>query len=116
MNTLIPVFKALSDKNRVRILKILQVKPLCVCEITEVLGLAISTTSKHLSILKEANLIFEQREHKWINYYINQKTQKEYAKEILGLLREWVNDDSIIHNDLVKASKVSRNDLCKGKG
>ena len=111
MNKIINIFKALSDKNRLRILKMLQVKPLCVCEIREVLGLAISTTSKHLSILKEANLIFEQRENKWINYYINQTTQQEYAKEILSLLKEWLKDDTIIHNDLVKVNKVNRTDL-----
>ncbi|MBN2103259.1 winged helix-turn-helix transcriptional regulator [bacterium] len=51
------VLKALSDKNRIRILKMLEKKSLCVCEITAILGLAVSTISKHLSILKEANLI-----------------------------------------------------------
>ena len=40
------LFKSLSDPNRLRILKMLQVKPLCVCEITDVLQLATSTVSK----------------------------------------------------------------------
>nr|MBP9123989.1 winged helix-turn-helix transcriptional regulator [Ignavibacteriaceae bacterium] len=40
-------FKILSDPNRLRILKMLQIKPLCVCEITDVLELAPSTVSQH---------------------------------------------------------------------
>jgi DNA-binding transcriptional ArsR family regulator len=51
------IFKALSDKNRIRIIKMLQKKPLCVCEIRAVLKLAVSTVSQHLSILREAGLI-----------------------------------------------------------
>ena len=64
MNPLIKIFKALSDTNRVRILKMLEIRPLCVCEITAVLGLAMSTVSKHLSIMREADLIFDKKENK----------------------------------------------------
>src|SRR3990170_6304756 len=64
-------FKALSDSNRLRILKILQTRPLCVCEITNVLELATSTVSQHLKILKEAGFIIEEKEGKWVNYLIN---------------------------------------------
>jgi len=53
------VFKALSDMNRVRILKMLEIRPLCVCEITEVLQLATSTVSKHLSILRDTHFIID---------------------------------------------------------
>ncbi|MFO7524521.1 MAG: metalloregulator ArsR/SmtB family transcription factor, partial [Ignavibacteriaceae bacterium] len=55
-------FKTLSDPNRLRILKMLQIKPLCVCEITDVLQLATSTVSKHLSILKETGFIIEEKD------------------------------------------------------
>ena len=49
MKQSVTLFKALADKNRIRILKMLEKKSLCVCEITAILGLAVSTTSKHLS-------------------------------------------------------------------
>ena len=55
------IFKALSDNSRLRILKMLQTKSLCVCEIQDILGLAASTVSKHLSILRDAGFISEEK-------------------------------------------------------
>jgi DNA-binding transcriptional ArsR family regulator len=46
--------KALSDPNRVKMMKMLQARPLCVCEIKAALGIAQSTASKHLKILEDA--------------------------------------------------------------
>lgn len=114
MNELTVVFKALADKNRLRVLKMLEEKPLCVCEIKEVLGLAVSTTSKHLSILKEAKLIFEQKENKWVNYHLNQVTQQRYAREILPLLGKWLNNDHTIIKDSEKVKRVNRLEICNG--
>ena len=57
MREFIKVMKALSDPNRVKMVKLLQRRVLCVCEIQEALGLAQSTASKHLKILEEAGLI-----------------------------------------------------------
>ena len=62
MREFIKVMKALSDPNRVRILKLLQRRVLCVCEIKEALGLAQSSASKHLKILEEAGLIAYSKE------------------------------------------------------
>ncbi|MFC1568672.1 ArsR/SmtB family transcription factor [bacterium] len=113
MNKALIIFKALSDKNRIRILKMLEQKPLCVCEMTHILGLAASTTSKHLSILKDAQLIFEQKENKWVNYHLNNATQNTFIKETLLLIKSWLNDDEMIQMDRVKADKVNRIDICK---
>ena len=114
MNELTLIFKALSDKNRLRILKMLEVKPLCVCEIKEVLGLATSTTSKHLSILKDAKFIFEQKENKWVNYHLNKATQQKFTREILLLLKKWLKNDNTIAKDNEKVKKVNRLEICKG--
>ncbi len=65
------IFKALSDKNRLRILKALQSKVLCACEIRELLQLANSTVSQHLKILRESDFIIEQKDGRWVNYQIN---------------------------------------------
>ena len=108
------IFKALSDKNRIRILKMLEYKPLCVCEITQVLGLAASTTSKHLSILKNAQLIFEQKENKWVNYYLNSTSQNQYVKQILPLIKTWMDNDKIVQSDRIRVEKVDRANLCSG--
>ena len=50
----VKVFKALSDTNRIRIIKMLEGRELSVCEVREVLDLLISTVSRHLSILRDA--------------------------------------------------------------
>ena len=114
MKELTKIIKALSDPNRLRILKMLEYKPLCVCEINDVLDLAISTTSKHLSILKDANLIFEQKENKWVNYHLNRTTQQKYVQELLPLIRKWINEDDIISKDKEKVALVNRLQICKG--
>jgi DNA-binding transcriptional ArsR family regulator len=67
LDALLSVAKALSDPGRVRILALLGNGPLCVCQITELLELAPSTVSKHLSILKQARLIETEKDGRWIH-------------------------------------------------
>ena len=112
MRELVQTFKALSDANRIRILKMLEVRPLCVCEITAVLGLAASTVSKHLSILRDAGLIFDMKEGKWVNYYLNTTSQKNYVRELLPLIREWLPDEAQIAKDREQVNVVNREILC----
>ena len=106
------IFKALSDPNRLRILKMLQIRSLCVCEITEVLQLATSTVSKHLSILKDADFIVEEKSGKWVNYLININPTDPRVSSLLSRLDFWVSDETIISKDRILVSKVDRNVLC----
>ena len=106
------LFKSLSDSNRLRILKMLQVKPLCVCEITDVLQLATSTVSKHLSILKETGFIIEEKDGKWVNYMINPRPNDPRISSIISTLDFWIADDQLIISDKQKVEKVDRDELC----
>ena len=106
------LFKALSDLNRLRILKMLHTKPLCVCEITYILQLATSTVSKHLSILKEEGFILEEKEGKWVNYSINPRPSDQRVASVLGMLDFWIADDKLIINDKNKVTEVDRNEVC----
>ncbi len=106
------LFKSLSDPNRLRILKMLQLKPLCVCEITDVLQLATSTVSKHLSILKEAGFIIEQKDGKWVNYMINPQPDDPRISSVISTLDFWIADNKIIEADKVKVIKVDRHQVC----
>jgi ArsR family transcriptional regulator len=68
------IFKALADATRLRILKLLEVREMCVCEVMIALGLTQPTTSHHLGILENAGLIKGRKEGKWVFYSIvNQK-------------------------------------------
>jgi DNA-binding transcriptional ArsR family regulator len=62
------IFKAMSDPCRLRILLLLKEGELCVCEIMVALDRPQSTTSHHLSILKEEGLIRERKDGKWSRY------------------------------------------------
>jgi len=113
MRNHLKVFKALSDKNRLRIMKMLEVRPMCVCEITAVLSLAPSTVSKHLSLLNEAELIEDRKEGKWVNYALASKSRIPFVLEMLKLLRRSLKDDPEALADMEKAKKVNKVDLCR---
>lgn len=113
MRNHLKVFKALSDKNRLRIMKMLEARPMCVCEITAVLSLAPSTVSKHLSLLNEAELIEDRKEGKWVNYALASKSRIPFVLEMLKLLRRSLKDDPEVLADMEKAKKVNKVDLCR---
>lgn len=112
MRELIKIFKALSDPNRLRILKMLEIRPLCVCEITDVLNLATSTVSKHLSLMRNANLILDEKEGKWVNYSLNASTQERYVSSLLPLLAHWLPDDELVKSDAQTVKAINRFSVC----
>ncbi len=71
MEDLLGVFKALSEETRLRIVKLLEGGELCVCDIVAALGLVQPKISFHLSVLKEAGLIKDRKEGRWIHYRLN---------------------------------------------
>lgn len=64
------VFRALSHPTRLKILRLLSVRDMCVCEIMAVLNATQPTTSHHLNILENSGLIEERREGKWVFYSV----------------------------------------------
>lgn len=112
MRKVTKIFKALSDGNRLRIIKMLQIRPLCVCEITDILNLAPSTVSKHLSILRDCEFILDDKEGKWVNYRLNRFTTEKYVSDLLPLLEKWLPDDEVVKSDAQKVIGVDRNVIC----
>ena len=109
MREFIKVMKALSDPARVRIMKMLQHKTMCVCEIQTALDKAQSTTSKHLKILEDAGLITYQKNGLWVNYQLADGTQSPYAASLLGNLRHWLEDDPEIREMVTQLPFIDRN-------
>jgi ArsR family transcriptional regulator, arsenate/arsenite/antimonite-responsive transcriptional repressor len=87
MREFMAITKALSDPNRVRILLCLQRGELCVCQITELFGLATSTVSKHLSILNQAGLIQSRKTERWVYYRLPARSAPVVVREAL----DWVH-------------------------
>lgn len=104
-------FKALSDESRLRIVFLLSQKPLCVCEITAILQLAISTVSKHLSILREAGFIIDKKDGKWVIYELNDAAD-EQIRSLTTLVSDWLANNNSAQQDLVKLAAVDRNKIC----
>src|SRR3989338_6814822 len=72
METILTIFKALSDETRLRILKLLENGELCVCDITDVLNMSQPNISFHLAMLKEAGLIKDRRNGRWMHYSLDE--------------------------------------------
>jgi len=72
MNNLLPIFKALSDETRLRILALLRDGEVCVCDMAETLGMTQPNISFHLSMLKEAGLIKDRKHGRWIHYSLDE--------------------------------------------
>ena len=93
MKPLLRVMKALSDPNRVRVVKLLEDRALCVCEIQKVLGLAQPTVSSHMKILEDAGLVNRERQGTWIIYSQAEDSKSPYVRTMLGELRGWLDED-----------------------
>ncbi|MCI5197607.1 MAG: ArsR family transcriptional regulator [Candidatus Electrothrix sp. AW5] len=112
MKTFIRIMKALSDPNRVKIIKLLKKKELCVCELTALLGLAQPTVSKHLKNLEDAGLVASSREGSWVNYRLPAGEESVYAETMLNNLAGWLDDDRQIQEILARLSQVDRERIC----
>ncbi|MDA3938449.1 MAG: metalloregulator ArsR/SmtB family transcription factor [Spirochaetia bacterium] len=107
MYSTIQKFKALGDENRFRILMMLLQKPLCVCELLEVLDIKGGTLSAHLKLLKTAGLINQKKEGRWIVYSIS----SEKVKSFLTGIESELENKTIIQNDKTIIKDISR-DIC----
>jgi DNA-binding transcriptional ArsR family regulator len=110
------VLKSVSDPTRVRILKLLEGGEMCVCQIIAVLEFNQSTISKHLFLLKMAGLVKERREGKWVHYSLEGADGSRYARKMLRILKEWLNDDPVIGRDRKReavAREVGPTEICE---
>jgi len=85
LDTLTARFKALSDPHRLRILDRLRGGERCVCQLTDILDAGQSLLSFHLKVLKDAGLVTDRREGRWMHYALNPETVGE-IREFLGAL------------------------------
>ena len=111
MERLTKVLKILADKNRLRILKLLESNKFCVCELAAVLGITQPSTSRHLKKLKSAGLISSEQQGFWTYYFIN-KFCIGYGEPLMRHLHGWLNADPMIKSDLEKAKKLDRTKSC----
>ena len=102
MDKLVKILKALGDKNRLRIIKMLQKRQLCVGDITDILGLATSTVSKHLSVLRAAGIVNALKDGKRVIYHLNYSAKNLHILSLVPLILFWLENDTQITLDLEK--------------
>jgi len=106
------IYSMLSDKNRLRILKLSGRKPTCICELTHVLGIHQPSLSRHLRKPEKRGIINSRKDGQGHKYFINRK-EGEYTKILLESLSGWINEDSLIVEDIKKVDQTCRESLCK---
>ena len=112
MKMFIKVMKAISEPSRVKIMKMLQRRVMCVCEIQEALGIAQSTTSKHLKILEDAGLVTYYKEGLWINYKLTDGANNPYTANTIGNLKHWLEDDPEVLELVKRLPEIQREIIC----
>ena len=104
-------FKALSDETRQSILKMLEQREMCVCEIVGAFDVSQPTISHHLDILKRARLIESKRKGQDIDYSLNRDWFKECCCDFLSMFEccvDMVKTDNIPEKAKEKKQAVTR--------
>jgi ArsR family transcriptional regulator, arsenate/arsenite/antimonite-responsive transcriptional repressor len=97
MQELLDVFKALSDETRLRILKLLEHGELCVCDIFSALDMVQPKVSFHLSALKEAGLITDRKEGRWVRYSIAADCDL-FRRYLIATTLEKISPESVVED------------------
>lgn len=107
MELLLNRLRALADANRFRIVMMLMHRPLCVCELLQVLDISGGTLSNHLKILKNAQLVEQRKDGRWVEYAV----KEEQVLDLLKRMESEVLDRSLLDADRKRISGITR-DLC----
>jgi ArsR family transcriptional regulator, arsenate/arsenite/antimonite-responsive transcriptional repressor len=103
MEQTLNITKALSDGNRLRVIMTLtEFEELCVCQITEMLGHATATVSRHMSVLQNAGLVKSRKEGRWVYYRLSQS----FPLQLLQWLKEAVGNTEEIARDKEKLTTI----------
>jgi ArsR family transcriptional regulator len=109
MKELVAVAGALSDTNRIRALCALRRGELCACQIIALLGLAPSTVSKHMSILRQAGLVKGRKQERWMHYRLPEASERiAVVQDALEWLFRSLSRDERIKHDAARLTHILR--------
>jgi len=116
MDAFMRVTRALSDRTRVRALMVLRGGELCLCQLIEILALAPSTVSKHLSVLQNAGLVTARKEGRWHYYRLPGRAAPAVVRHALRWVAQSLADDAEVAGDEARHGEVlclSKAELCE---
>ena len=106
MKKQIVLLNSVSDESRLRILLALREGDLCVTQIVELLELAPSTISKHLSLLEQAGLILGKKEGRWVHYSLDVEGGVPERKKLLFAIFDLVQSSPLALSDRKRLKKI----------
>jgi DNA-binding transcriptional ArsR family regulator len=118
MREILDITKALADANRLRVLMALTGGELCVCQIVELLRLAPSTVSKHMSILRYARLVDSRKDGRWMYYRLPGRDAAKPVREAITWVRRSLAESPQAVQDKRKLEKIlamNPEELCKSR-
>ncbi len=119
LHELLAVSKALSDQARIRALLAVCEEERCACQLIELLGLAPSTVSKHMALLKAAGLVESRKEGRWVHYRLADGARSAVVQDAIRWARTSAGGSPQARADasrLKEIAKVSLEDLCAARG
>lgn len=108
---IVNIFKALSEESRLRILTLLMQNEMCVCEIEECLKMTQSNVSRHLTALKNCEILDSYKQAQWAYYKVSDKF-KEENQDLWNYLVIKLKEMQSYLVDLDECQKCKRQDLC----
>jgi ArsR family transcriptional regulator len=115
MQDVLAVAKALADESRLRALCALEHGELCVCQIIELLGLAPSTVSKHMSILRQAGLVRGRKDGRWMHYRLPGGNARGVVRDAIEWACGSLSKSTEVRRDGVRLKRIltmDRKELC----
>ncbi|MEW6624028.1 MAG: metalloregulator ArsR/SmtB family transcription factor [Bacillota bacterium] len=106
-------FKALGEPTRLRIMKLLSARSMCVCELSEVLGMLQPRVSQHLRILKEVELVEETREGYWTFYSLNKEKLSDLWSKFIDFVEADLLDLQGFEKEYERLANLDKNERVK---
>ena len=111
MKDVVKTFKALSDPTRLRIVKLLRQRDLCVCELMFILDMEQSRVSHHMRVLRESGLAEDVREGRWIIYRLKGEARPVVEGLMTGAIGTRIEGSGEAEADARKLVECVRQDL-----
>ncbi|MCD8553366.1 metalloregulator ArsR/SmtB family transcription factor [Seleniivibrio sp.] len=111
LDSAVEIIKSIADRNRLRMVLMLNKRPMCVCELDTVLGIALSTISAHLKQMRSAGVITSEKDGRWVIYRVSDDSS---IRMIVNALALQLADDKQIMQDYEAIADITR-EVCSKK-
>jgi DNA-binding transcriptional ArsR family regulator len=106
MREILAITRALDNEHRLRILMSLRAGEICLCHLAELLGLAPSTVSRHVDLLRQAGLVEMRKEGRWHHYRLAARGSSPVVRAAIKWISQALADEAGINDDLARLRSI----------